>query len=182
MICYTQTMWCGLRLLILMFACVLLGTPVMAQSFGSGGQIRPYAKESCEKLRAALEKAVPITGSFATSEEWFREESLGIKGVWCVISADGPARVRPKETPSDIAPDMAIVLGAVKKTLEASGFKGGNQLDRFKRDDTPGHRAFGLRDERTTCWVNIYEEGLPGSAKTTPKLLFYRLAIGCYDG
>lgn len=167
----------GPRLFILTIAGVLLVAPAMAQSFGFGGQIRPYAKESCGALRAALEKAVPITGSFAASEEWFREESLGIKGRWCVISADGPGRVHGK-TPT---PGMAVVMDAVKKTLESKGFKGGDALNRFKRD-APGHRAFGLRDARTTCWVNIHEEGLPGGIKTAPKLWFYRLQIGCYDG
>ena len=168
----------GLRLFILAISGVLIGAPVMAQSFGFGGQIRPYAKESCGALRAALEKAVPITGSFAASEEWFREESLGIKGRWCIISADGPGRVRGKAAP----PDMAAVVAAVKKILMSKGFKGGNQLERFKRA-APGHRAFGLRDARTTCWVNIYEEDLSaGHTQKSPKVSFYRLMVGCYDG
>ena len=116
-----------------------------------GGELMPYAMKECRKLADALARSVPIPKPFATKQEWFRDGELGIKGEQCRISAEGVAK-KAEGAKTPLA--MADIARAVIGVLEAHGFKGDKQLDRYKRD-ADGYSAFARRKDRTTCWANL---------------------------
>ncbi len=145
----------------LVFVGLLMG-PLAVRA--DSGELMPYAMKECRKLADALALTVPIPKPFATKQEWFREGELGIKGEQCRISAEGVAK---KGKGAKTPPAMADIAQAVIRVLEAHGFKGDKQLDRYKRD-ADGYSAFARRKDRTTCWVNL-ESADPAKAALDAK-------------
>ncbi len=128
------------------------------------GETLPYPKKECRELADALARTVPLPKPFATKMEWFRDGELGIKGEQCRISAEGVAK-KAEGAKTPLA--MADIARAVIAVLEAHGFKGDKQLDRYKRD-AAGYSAFARRKDRTTCWANI-EKTDPAKANNAVK-------------
>ena len=160
-----------------------------------GGELMPYPMKECRELADALARTVPIPKPFKTKQEWFREGELGIKGEQCRISAQGVAK-KGEGAKTPLA--MTDIAQAVIRVLEAHGFKGDKQLDRYKRD-ADSYSAFARRKDRITCWVNLESadpakvaldakkkaaparHGVPKTKGPKPAPV-WRLTVDCFTG
>jgi len=156
------------------------------------GAVLALAPEQCQAVRAALERALPISAGFRMAEEGFEDRAFSLRGTRCrlMMKVTGYAVERMGEGPG--LRGFGNLRAAVEDALKARGWRLTQDLLKYMADGPTG-TAFAYGRRGAVCRVSIHVEPLVkgacpkdepidlyGNCELKPWERGYFIAVDCF--